>query len=326
MSNVLVTLVDKNFIDQAKQLFSSAYWNGGWQGDFLLLAHEVPESELEWFKEKGILVYPVNQSVTSARYGRWPSIILGKFFLFTPYFKKWERVVYLDADIIVQGPLAKLTHCEGFTAAPDRYSRTVAQEFKHPSPSLQHAYRLSSPAFNSGVLVIETKSIRNETFEDLQRLSERYQPEVRYGEQAILNLYWLGKWNRLPVIYNFLANHPQYRKMDRTRVKAAILHFAWRPKPWDPRSKFHDAWSDSLRRADVIDLKNPPSQITALSPAEIWRFELSLKCREITWKMKQAGQRFTREVKKRFHRFMYCVGRIIKTISPRLYYGLGGKN
>ena len=53
---VLVTLADKNYIDQAKQLFSSVYWNAGWKGDYMLLAHEVPEKDLNWFREKGILV------------------------------------------------------------------------------------------------------------------------------------------------------------------------------------------------------------------------------------------------------------------------------
>jgi hypothetical protein len=37
---LLVTLADEKYIDQAKQLFSSAYWNGGWDGDFMLLSYE----------------------------------------------------------------------------------------------------------------------------------------------------------------------------------------------------------------------------------------------------------------------------------------------
>lgn len=48
--NLIVTLADKNYIDQAKQLFSSVYFNAGWNGDYMLLAHEISESELRWFK------------------------------------------------------------------------------------------------------------------------------------------------------------------------------------------------------------------------------------------------------------------------------------
>ena len=54
--NLLVTLADKNYIDQAKQLFSSVYWNAGWKGDYMLLAHEIPEKDLKWFRNKGILI------------------------------------------------------------------------------------------------------------------------------------------------------------------------------------------------------------------------------------------------------------------------------
>jgi hypothetical protein len=53
---MLINLADKNHIMQAKQLFSSVYWNSGWNGDYTLLAHDIPEDELAWFPSKGILV------------------------------------------------------------------------------------------------------------------------------------------------------------------------------------------------------------------------------------------------------------------------------
>ena len=50
--NLLVTLTEKNYIPQAKQLFSSVYWNAGWKGDYMLLAHGIPEKELKWLEKK----------------------------------------------------------------------------------------------------------------------------------------------------------------------------------------------------------------------------------------------------------------------------------
>ena len=50
--NLLVTLAGKNYIKQAKQLFSSVYWNAGWKGDYMLLSYKIPEKELKWFKKK----------------------------------------------------------------------------------------------------------------------------------------------------------------------------------------------------------------------------------------------------------------------------------
>ena len=66
--NLLVTLADRNFLDQAKQLFSSVYWNAGWDGDYMLLAFKIPEQELEWFRKKRILVKVVEHDL---RYGLW---------------------------------------------------------------------------------------------------------------------------------------------------------------------------------------------------------------------------------------------------------------
>ena len=54
--DLLVTLADSNYVDQAKQLFSSVYWNAGWRGDYMLLAYNIAERDLKWFRDKGILV------------------------------------------------------------------------------------------------------------------------------------------------------------------------------------------------------------------------------------------------------------------------------
>ena len=54
--NLLVTLADKNYLDAAKQLFSSVYFNSGWNGDYMLLSYDIPKKELQWFRDRGIIV------------------------------------------------------------------------------------------------------------------------------------------------------------------------------------------------------------------------------------------------------------------------------
>jgi len=95
-----VTLADKNYVKQAKQLFSSAYWNAGWKGDYMLLSHKVPEKELKWFRKKGILVKKC-ELFDKKDFEYWPPTILIKFYLFSTEFKKWKNVIFLDADIFV---------------------------------------------------------------------------------------------------------------------------------------------------------------------------------------------------------------------------------
>src|SRR4030042_4797413 len=116
--DLLVTLADKNYMNQAKALFSSVDWNAGWKGDYMLLSHDIPEKELKWFRDKGILVkkckplYNKKIGVTEVR----PPVVASKFYLFTPEFKKWKNIIFLEGDIIVRASLDKLTQLNGFYA------------------------------------------------------------------------------------------------------------------------------------------------------------------------------------------------------------------
>jgi len=52
MKNLLVTLATKDYVFLAKQLFSSAYFNAEWKGNYMLLAYRIPERNLKWFRKK----------------------------------------------------------------------------------------------------------------------------------------------------------------------------------------------------------------------------------------------------------------------------------
>lgn len=85
----------------------------------MLLAYQIPEKELRWFKEKGILVKQCKPFHTERAKAKRPfnaRISTLKFFLFTSEFKKWQNIIYLDSDIIVRAPLDALTKIKGFAA------------------------------------------------------------------------------------------------------------------------------------------------------------------------------------------------------------------
>ena len=112
--NILVTLADENYIDQAKQVFSGAYHNAGWSGDYMLLCNNIDRKDKEWFQKKGIIVNEKNPPLNKEGWNfgnkekRFPLTVSFKFYLFTPEFKKWKKVVFLDADTIIRGNLDKL--------------------------------------------------------------------------------------------------------------------------------------------------------------------------------------------------------------------------
>ncbi|MDP2947643.1 MAG: glycosyltransferase [Nanoarchaeota archaeon] len=258
--NLLVTLANENYIDQAKQLFSSVYWNAGWKGDYMLLAHEIPEKKLKWFKNKGILVKkckPIFKNIPTN------SVKLSKFYLFTPEFREWKIIVYLDADIIVKASLDDLTKVNGFAAViDDLIVNRLIDQFITPSQMGKKAfnkfkknYNINASAFNSGVMTFNTKIIKN-TFSRLKELNKKYFQSIKPGvfDQPIFNLFFYKKWKELPIVYNLDAR--DFNFININKINAIVLHFPGNYKPWFLKNPFYNEWKSNLKRAEKIDLKN----------------------------------------------------------------------
>jgi lipopolysaccharide biosynthesis glycosyltransferase len=273
--NLLVTLADRNFLNQAKQLFSSVYWNAGWRGEYMLLACEIQQPELQWFKERRILVKEV-KPFTDEDCGdeamRYPATVTSKLGLFSMEFKDWSRVVFIDADCIVRYPLDSLAKTRGFAAARDWLTNaTIEHQLKKPegmdeTECLQqfNGYSLTATAFNTGVFAFNTDIIDNNTQAKLKRILHKYRDLGRFPEQLWLNLYFYGKWERLPMEYNLFASYLHMkRRLPKRQVDGVILHF---PRIlneegfrcWDRNNAFYDEWKRNLEQAELIDLEHTP--------------------------------------------------------------------
>ncbi len=265
--NLLITLADKNHINQAKQLFSSIYFNAGWKGDYMLLAYEIPEKDLKWFEDKGILVRRFKSQDLSELEGK---VHFTKFYIFTPYFKKWVNIIYLDTDIIVRGSLDELTKIKGFAAIRDFPQalknqfitfKEISQRNKPIFYELKKNYNQNENAFNSGVIAFSTEIIKENNFTKLKKISKRY-PEIRRTfDQHVLNLFFYKKWKELPIVYNsnpYLSIMPFFITKNITRTPAIVLHFFGKPKPWNPKNPFYKEWGYNLNRAESIEDFNKP--------------------------------------------------------------------
>ncbi len=261
--NLLVTLADKNYVEQAKQLFSSVYWNAGWKGDYMLLAYEIPEEKLRWFRNKGILVKkckPIVKNISPK------SVILCKFYLFAPAFKKWNNIVYLDTDIIVRASLDNLTKVKGFAAVLDDFIVwRLINQLKSPSKigsgkikELKRRYNLFTHAFNAGFFVFNEKIINKSTFPYLKELLKKFKGVNSAGaeDQLVLNLFFYKRWEELPIVYNL--DMRDFKFINPKEIKAMILHFPGNYKPWFLKNPFSKEWRYNLERANKIDLENIP--------------------------------------------------------------------
>ena len=263
MTSLLVTLADKNYIDQAKQLFSSVYFNAGWAGDYMLLAHEIPKSELKWFRDKGILVKECLPLYEGRLASGYPVTILDKFYLFTPEFKKWNNVIFLDADIIVRYSFEKLTKLKGFNAVldfgnpllKDQFNKTTSKSYLRDEISKN--FNINSSAFNTGVMAFNTQIIKEGSLKSLLTLFSKYESICKYGEQPIINLYFYKKWKKLNFLYNtsFLY-FTQHYHLNRNKINSIIIHFMSSDKPWYITNPFYDEWKNNLDKSNMIDLKN----------------------------------------------------------------------
>ncbi len=278
--NLLVTLANKDYVQQAKQLFSSAYFNAGWDGDFMLLAYDIPEKDLHWFRKKNILVkkckpiYPkrkikklYEKSALSDDYSfSFYETAITKFYLFTPEFKKWRVIIYLDSDIIVRASLDNLKKIKGFAAVRDSLYNLKSFFKESRSNSLYNRlkdnYNLHETVFNSGFFVFNTRIIKKKTFSQIVKLFEQYNSVSIYADQSALNLFFYKNWTRLPSIYNlcppYLFRYNNiFGRLFNIGVRCVILHSASCPKFWHKDCVFFKEWKNNLEKAEQIGIKKP---------------------------------------------------------------------
>ena len=269
MKVLLVTLADSNYIDAAKQFFSGVYFNGKWCGDCMLLAQRVPGREFRWFRERGIRIKEC-APLQEGDIGSWNSSTFSKFYLFGEEFKRWDKVIFMDPDIIIRGSLDGLVKKSGFFAAQDVGGKKLYQQFidcknikslrlRQKYNRLKKRYDLNQPAFNAGVLVFDTKLIRKGTQARFLRLFKLYKDLIFYGDQALFNLIFQGKWQKLSSEYNVYVNYLViYRRINPDKVDGKVLHFAALGgiyKPWHPKHSFYREWARNRGKADLVDFK-----------------------------------------------------------------------
>jgi lipopolysaccharide biosynthesis glycosyltransferase len=324
-NNLLATLADENYIDQAKQLFSGAYFNAGWKGDYMLLSQNIPEDKLKWFRDKGILVYKCKPLVKEKIYGTLSSVMLDKIYLFTDYFKKWQKIIYLDGDIIIRASLDGLLNVKNFAAVLDN-QRILSSNFikeEKKLTELKKKYNLSEKSFNAGFFVLNTDLIKVDTFEKLNKLISVCKNFSFKGDQPIINLFFYKNWKNLPLVYN---SYPTYWMRDyeikSEEIKGIILHFAGDKKPWDPKNPFYGEWKHNLERADFINL------VKLHLPSKVWN---EGEINEYSSYIKQKHKIYLQKnkinpIRQSIDRTLGLLGIYLKKNFPKIYCLLKNKN
>ncbi len=291
---LFVTLADKSYLEYTKQVFAGAYFNAGWKGDYMLLAHDCNKKDTEWFEKKGIIVKhcrPIYQNQIADT----PPVIVSKLYLFTPEFKKWSHVVYYDADIIIRASLGRLLEVKEFASVKDVFSSKLEgeiikkkkiisrgvsiSEFKILTLSLKKKYNLKIHNFGAGMFVLNTHLIKNETFNEIKKIIDDYHKIAVNADQFALNLYFYKKWQKLPAVYDFYIYKDKNQwNLAFNKLQSIVIHFCTR-KPWITNSYFYKEWLSNYNKSSQIDLNKIPAGLV-WTPTRIFFYGLYLTIRE----------------------------------------------
>lgn len=201
MKKCIALVSDQNYIEHVKYLFSSIKFKGNWQGDLCLVANNINPNILHEFKSKGIHIFKINKKTDS---------YVAKYYLFNKNFKKWDIVCYFDVDFVILNDINGLINSNGLLADVDGNPKkqfTIGEMLDNSSDvdtynEISKIYNLNQVGFNSGCMVYNTDIIKEDTLDDLIKLSKRCKTINHHTgpegtDQPILNLYFQNQWKQI---------------------------------------------------------------------------------------------------------------------------------
>ncbi len=184
--------------------------------------------------------------------------------LIADMFPQYDRTIYLDSDIIVQGDLAELY---AFELGDDFVAGTPAPWYILESQREEYARSLGIPNMekyiNAGVLLLNTKKIREHGLSGV--MAELTTQKFNSQDQDILNKVLFDGIRHLPFRFNVMtkyASWPEARfqglfsdeEMREAWASPLVIHYADKIKPWDdPLSPYAQIWWHEAAKCDNFD-------------------------------------------------------------------------
>lgn len=189
-----------------------------------------------------------------------------------------DRVLYLDSDLIINVDVSQLydvdleDHILGIPYDGGKVALSLERSFFEDELGIS----ADSPYFNSGVLVIDLASWRQQSIDiKVDDFLEKHGSRCLTCDQTVLNALFTNNFKALPQFYNheLAAVGSHYLP-----VEKAILHFVGRPKPWDiggRRTNPHsDLWYKVLLETAIGDWKSSFDHSAWASVKASWRSSL----------------------------------------------------
>lgn len=154
------------------------------------------------------------------------------FRLYAPFIlpDNLDRILYLDGDIICNGPLQDLYEmpfdgnilaaCENIDPNKDLV-KNINKRLGRPIDSLY---------FNAGVLLINLDEYRKYiTEEEMNSFIDSNREILHYQDQDVINILFDGKIKKIDFTYNYQINHVELQNLEYNK---RIVHYVSPSKPW----------------------------------------------------------------------------------------------
>jgi lipopolysaccharide biosynthesis glycosyltransferase len=185
-----------------------------------------------------------------------PKVIYAR--LFAPNYLRCDRLLYLDADVLIDDRLDELF-------ALDMRGRTIAAV--HDAGAVARSERTSPPKaapfasylsyFNSGVLLIDgARWVKRDVAGEAIAFFARFGATASLPDQDFLNFAFRDDWQPLSPRWNFQSG-PLAAGL-RDAVKPAIIHFTGGLKAWHSEARRDYSPLTATFRAMMADAGLPP--------------------------------------------------------------------
>ncbi len=164
-----------------------------------------------------------------------------------------DRIIYVDADMLVLRPLEELWNLDigdcSAAAVRDICMKSLANDcpFLKPSEIPEDA-----PYFNSGLMLINLELWRKEDILQKATVCLQEHPDVKYHDQTVLNYLLRNRVHFLDPSWNMLAGFIGDPRFGNDLQH--VLHYTTKTKPWmafvyhnGPAYLFYRYWTDVVR-------------------------------------------------------------------------------
>lgn len=247
----IVLCTDNNYIMPTGVLMCSICENNQDVSFHIVLGGEVYGDNVQKLKDiclkysAGITFYHLDYStldfVPFGRAGQPGHVSLATYFrLFLAQLlpDSIDRVIYLDGDIICLKPLRSLWEME---LGNHPIAAVTDMDADDPSRYIRLGYSSTNGYFNAGVLLVNLKNWReNSYYDQFKEFIESYPERIVFHDQDVLNAVFSGKILPLDIRFNlqsgFLENRPSYVPYPSTFEdyirNPYLVHFTTNIKPW----------------------------------------------------------------------------------------------